>query len=478
MARYLFLSNWERTETWLAAGAELVRRGHQVFFCVTRREHLRKALRAGFARETLLWLNRQDARRAEIGPELRRRLQALEEEAGVRVRAFTLMDRFMRSERSEWADRYSHYVFDRLERFVEDKAIDIAVGQPDNIPDLLAEALVKRRKGGLYAAPFEFRLPRRRFVLWDGMLERRPHLTGVPSPAEVPDDLIEEARALRDEVRRGARMHQVLAKSAAPSIGLSFLRRLLRGALYRALIVSRHDVYMYRLRSVLFDLKYHMTPFNGRRLGLPWNRVFEHPVEGESYVFYALNYAPEHTVDVEAAHFTNTFETVRSIAMSLPLGVRLYVKEHPTALGIRGPRELRRLKRLPGVRLIDPAVDSHALIREALLTVSLAGTVSLEAALYGRSAVVISDIFIQDFSTCRRLGAPWEVGGVLSEAPPVADEEADLRTLAWLLSNSHPGTVIEPIVDPDSLSAPNIALVADAFESLAALAPGPDSRLC
>jgi hypothetical protein len=287
----------------------------------------------------------------------------------------------------------------------------------------------------------------------------------------VTDDMLRDARALRDRVREGGRVRQVSSQARAPSPSLAFMRQLFRGFAYRALIVSRSDVYMYTLRSVLFDLKYHMIPINRLRLRRSWRRLFEDPVPGERYVYYPLNYAPEHTLDVEAANFTNTFETVRQVAMSLPLGVKLYVKEHPTALGIRGPRELRRLRRLPGVRLIDPGIDSHALIRSALATVSLTGTASLEAALYGRPSLIVSDIFIQNFSTCRRLDAPWQVGAAIGVPPPQADDERDLRYLAWLISNSHKGTVIEPLVDPASLDDDNIRLVADAFEKLAWSAP-------
>ena len=457
----VFLSNWERTETWIAAGRELERRGHRAFFVVTRDEYRRKALAAGFPPDRMLWLTRQAARAADIGDAVAA-LERLEAAAEIRVSDMILMDRFLRSERQAWALRYAAYVHAALADFIERHDIRMAVGQPDNVPDLLAEALIKAR-GGRYAAPFEFRMPTRRFMLWDSRLEDRPHITGAASPAEVSEAELEAARALRERVTRGTKMRQVEARTAPPAIGAGFLRRLARGFLHRALIVSRHDVYMYTLRSALFDLRYHMTPLNHRRLARVWDRLFEQPQAGERFVFYALNYAPEHTLDVEAPAFASTFDVVRNIARSLPLGVRLYVKEHPTGIGLRGPAELERIKRLPGVRLIDPWVDSHALIKAAELTVSLSGTVSLEAALYGRQTAILSDIFIGRFSTCRRLHAPWEVGAALAAPPLEHRPDDDLRYLAWLISNSHPGTVIEPLVDPSSLEPENVALIADAI---------------
>jgi hypothetical protein len=284
------------------------------------------------------------------------------------------------------------------------------------------------------------RLPAHRFTLWDGKLESRPHITGAATPADVTVAELAEAGDIVERVTGGQKMRQV-AIAAERSAGLPrLLKRLVRGFFYRALIVSRHDVYMYTLRSALFDLKYHFVPFNRWRLKRAGGRLFEAPLPGERFVFYALNYAPEHTLDVEAPNFTSAYETVRAIARSLPADVALYVKEHPVGVGLRGPAELRRLGRLPGVRLIAPDHDSHALIKAAELTVSLSGTVCLEAALYGRQAAIVSDIFIQNFSTCRQLNAPWEVGDCLRITPLEHRPDADLRYLAWLISNSHVGT--------------------------------------
>jgi hypothetical protein len=464
LSRILFLSNWERTDTWIAAGSELARRGVEIFFVLTRDEYVAKALAAGFPRSHILWLTRTDARRRPASDEDRRALGEIELATGERVRDMILMDRFLRSADPQWAMAYAAYVFRELSSFVAANDLDLAAGQPDNVPDLIAGMIMKAR-GGRYAAPFEFRLPIRRFVLWDSKVEARPHLTGAASPALVTDAELEAARKLRDLVRGGAKLRQALVVKSQSGLA-RFVHKLARGFFYRALVVARHDVYMYTPRSVLTDLKYHMIPVNRLRLRARWNRYFEQPVEGERFVFYTLNYAPEHTLDVEAPWFTSTTETVRNIARTLPTGIRLYVKEHPAALGIRGPAELRALKRLPGVRLIDPAVDSHALIRKAELVVSLSGTASLEAALYGRPTAVLSDIFIQHFSTCRRLFAPWQVGEALLAPAPPADEAADLRYLAWLISNSHEGTVIEPLVEPSSLEPENAGLVADAFEKL------------
>jgi hypothetical protein len=463
----LFLSNWERTETWIATAAELERRGHRCYFSVTRNTYVQMIRRAGFADDRILWLTRQGAR-AHQPCSAAVDLAELERRSGEKAKNFILMDRFLRSESQNWAWTYTLYVFAKIREFIELNNISLAIGQPDNVADLLAETIVKDR-GGRYAAPFEMRLPVRRFMLWDGKVESQPHVTGAATLADITDEEREEARDVRDRVVNGQKMRQVaVAAERAGGLG-RLLKRLFRGFLHRALIVSRHDVYMYTLRSALFDLKYHLVPFNRWLITLFGKHLFEAPVPSERFVFYALNFTPEHTLDVEAPNFTSAYETVRAIARSLPANVPLYVKEHPVGVGLRSPRELRRLGRLPGVRLIAPDHDSHALIKAADLTVSLSGTVCLEAALYGRQTAVVADIFIQNFSTCRRLSAPWEVGDALTAPPLLHRPDDDLRYLAWLISNSHAGTVIEPLTDPASLEPGNIARVADGISKVAKL---------
>jgi hypothetical protein len=460
-----FCSNWERTDTWIAVGSELARRGANVFFVMTRDEYVQKALAAGFTRDQILWLRREEAARATFSDSDVALLEAYERRTGDRVRNFILMDRFMRSERQDWAMQYTRYVFRELLNFIDAKQIEVVSGQPDNIPDLLAIMILKCR-GGKYAAPFEFRLPEKRFVLWDSAIEQVPHITGAKSPDDVTAEELESARQLRQRVLDGKKQ-RVLSQTQQPRIGLSYFQRLTRGFFYRALIVSRHDVYMYNLRSIFFDLKYHMIAINYRLTRLLWNSIFEQGDGNERFVLFTLNYAPEHTIDVEAPYFVSAIDTVRNMVRSMPSDVLLYVKEHPNALGIRSPGELFRIKRLPGVRLIDPFVDSHDLIKRAEAVVTLSGTASLEAAIYGKRTILLSDIFIKNFSTCEQAQAPWEIGDILLRKPAREySQESDLRYLAWLYSNSHPGTVIEPLTDPTSLESDNVRLVADAYSRL------------
>ena len=93
--------------------------------------------------------------------------------------------------------------------------------------------------------------------------------------------------------------------------------------------------------------------------------------------------------------FTNLFELIRQIAISLPSGMSLVVKEHPIMLGRRSKKYYEKLKLLPNVKLINPNILTNDVINNEnceLVTV-VSGTSGFEAALLGKKVIQFSDSF-------------------------------------------------------------------------------------
>ena len=67
---------------------------------------------------------------------------------------------------------------------------------------------------------------------------------------------------------------------------------------------------------------------------------------------------PELAIDVLAPFFTNQIEVARLIAMSLPDDYTLVVKDHPIMVGLRRPRYLDKIQKLPNVKLIDYSIKT------------------------------------------------------------------------------------------------------------------------
>lgn len=290
--------------------------------------------------------------------------------------------------------------------------------------------------------------------LWDGMVESELF---SKTPMEGVENPIRADEVILTVMEGGAPRTSFHAKWSARDLLVARLIRMMN----RALFVSRDDGEMYNLDGLFRHLKYPSIPLNKLAMKVFRKQIFTEPDYAKKYVLFALHLAPEHTTDVEAPFHTNVDEFIASVARSLPADVELWVKEHPVALGVRGMKNFRLWKRLPGVRVVPTETPTQELIKHALLTVSLSGTVALEAGLQGRPAAIFSDIFLTRFSTVVRLQHPSEVGSFIERPPLKADPEADRALLEWLIENSVVGSLFDPMTDPSSMTEGNIEGLAD-----------------
>lgn len=111
----------------------------------------------------------------------------------------------------------------------------------------------------------------------------------------------------------------------------------------------------------------------------------------DKFVYYPLQAEPELTLDVFAPHFTNQFELVRQVAMSLPGDYTLVVKDHPTMMGMRSYSDLESLARIPNVKLINPQVRNDILLKKASMVLSPNSTALVEAAFFNKPSLQFGD---------------------------------------------------------------------------------------
>ena len=110
------------------------------------------------------------------------------------------------------------------------------------------------------------------------------------------------------------------------------------------------------------------------------------------YAYFSLHVQPELSTNLWAPIFTNQFDLIRQIAISLPYGMTLVVKEHPIMIGKRGKKYYEKLRSLPNVKIINPMIKTDEIIRNKncdLVTV-ISGTTGFEAALLGKKVIQFS----------------------------------------------------------------------------------------
>lgn len=126
----------------------------------------------------------------------------------------------------------------------------------------------------------------------------------------------------------------------------------------------------------------------------------------EKYLLYPLHYHPEASTSVFAGTYLDEYEVIRNIAFNLPEGVRLYVKDHPSAHGYAERSFYRSVARLPNVRLLRPSVPTKPLIKKSLAVITLTSTAGYEALLLGKRVFLYGNIFYELHKNVVRIENP------------------------------------------------------------------------
>ena len=111
------------------------------------------------------------------------------------------------------------------------------------------------------------------------------------------------------------------------------------------------------------------------------------------FVYFPLQIMPERTLLISSPFNTNQIEVIRHISKSLPIGYRLYVKEHPVQV-IREWREISFYKdilSIPNVVFLHHSVKTSDILKKCSLVITINGAAGLEAAIHKKPSILFSD---------------------------------------------------------------------------------------
>lgn len=112
------------------------------------------------------------------------------------------------------------------------------------------------------------------------------------------------------------------------------------------------------------------------------------------FIYFPLHYEPERITLTAGRFFPEQTAVIDVIAKSLPVGYKLYVKDHPMmgTLGWRDISYYKKIMEIPNVELLHPSITHEEIMENCSLVVTIAGTAGLEAAFYLKPSVVLGDI--------------------------------------------------------------------------------------
>ena len=337
----------------------------------------------------------------------------------------------------------------RIDAFLEQERPDAVLGfGTATVGDFLFEVLCRRREisyGQLKATKI-----RNNVALFDsGLRASRLLKNAYAAMQEVPEDLDAEVDAYLREVReRGVKYEGAILFRR--DLMLAKLRQAPRRLVsaFRADLARRRDPVQRNDPHIPANLPTAwytnvVHPLRTFRLGrrLPLLGMEELAGQGD-FAFYPMHFEPEVSLQVFGRPFQNQIEVVRNLALSLPVGTRLLVKEHPRSLGFRKESYYRRLLDIPNVRLVDPFMPTIEIVRRARLIAVVSGSVGLEAAIVGKPVLVLGqtpytlmpETMVQQAGNLNCLSE--QIESLMKQFRP--DEDSLRRYVAALLSISVP----------------------------------------
>ena len=151
--------------------------------------------------------------------------------------------------------------------------------------------------------------------------------------------------------------------------------------------------------------------------------------EKSNFVYFPLHQEMERILLIGAPFFINQFEVIRNIANSLPVGYRLYVKDH-VVMNYRGWRSINEMKKimsLPNVMLFHPSVDSSELIKKSKLVISIAGSSSIEAAFYNKPSISFENVGMYKISTMTIIKSIKDLSKIIRNSLTQTVDENEMR---------------------------------------------------
>jgi len=163
-------------------------------------------------------------------------------------------------------------------------------------------------------------------------------------------------------------------------------RRLSR-KLYHKYILDREEEYNWISRYISMHI---VKAFRRKVLSL----YYSHSAQGERYVYYPFHVPLDVQLTARCPEFFEQENLVEKIAQALPSDYKLYIKEHPAAIGGHSLGKLKHvLAACRNVRLLHPGHNSYDIIRNAGCVITVNSKVGFESLIQGKPVVVLGKTF-------------------------------------------------------------------------------------
>jgi len=378
--RFLFttLQTYE-SDFYGRVGAELARRGHDVSHVTVSRQAARLLREQGFDARCLPDVI------AGLGepstPDEARRIEAVYDIP--HIRDVYRADQPCEGRPEDWCLRRTVQHFRALERVFDEVSPDVLVPEVGNETIRVAAHLIGLARG----IPVLFLL----YTLFPNPL--RLYVDTLHAPIVPLEDLDELSPDKAEAVEKFRREFIERAQPIREYRRVPIERRRVKvfaGHARRRLGEDRDNDYLQPGRLLWTNVAEYLRA----RAARPF---YDRLDATRPFVYFPLHVVDDYKIRRIIPHCIDQASIVEQVADALPVGYDLVLKEHPMSVGRNSIRLLRRLRRRPNVRLVQPYASSHDLIRRSAAVAVISSTVGLEALLYEKPVLTLGQPFYSGY---------------------------------------------------------------------------------
>lgn len=172
------------------------------------------------------------------------------------------------------------------------------------------------------------------------------------------------------------------------------------------------------------------------------------------FVFHPLHAGNDAQISIRAPQWRDQLALVEHVASSLPYGFELAIKEHPFEVGaLPVSRLVSLLRRNPQIRLLDPSIHAHEVLRRCSAVTTVNSTTGFEGLFFLRPVITYGHGPYRGLGLTHDVGDPFDSPHVLQQVltggPPA--EEDVIRLIALMLRNSFEATSLAYNTGPGNI---------------------------
>ena len=200
---------------------------------------------------------------------------------------------------------------------------------------------------------------------------------------------------------------------------------------------------------------------------------FQRPKKTEKFIFYPLQTHPEASTSVRAKWYVNQLALIENISKNIPVGYKLYVKEHRRNFSKRPYGFHKKITQFPNVHLISPKCNTIDLVKRCSLVITINSTVGWEAILLQKPVISFGEVFYNGFDQVSHITNMYKLN---SEIRKKIDTTTDLNQthqfIAAMFQSTYPGIAALPgDCKNRSLQQKNIERIVQAIENYVSTQP-------